>query len=113
MRQLIWIVALIAAGTAFAEETKAPAAPPAVVKAAPVKTHDVEAEIVAIDATAKTITIKGNPDNTVPVEGRALTALKGHKAGDKVTLVCRDNEKGEHLGVVGIKPAKPAAPAAH
>jgi hypothetical protein len=112
MRQLIWLVALIAAGTAFAQETKAPAAPAPVVKAAPVKTHDVEAEIVAIDETAKTLTIKGSPDNkTVPVEGKALATLKTHKAGDKVTLVCRDNEKGEHQAVMAIKPAKPVAPA--
>lgn len=112
MKKLVWLVALVFAGTAFAEETKAPAAPAPVAKAAPVKTHDVEAEIVAVDETAKTLTIKGSPDNkTVPVEGKALATLKAHKAGDKVTLVCRDNDKGEHQSVVGIKPAKPAAPA--
>jgi len=119
MKNLIWLVALAFVGTALAEETKAPAhstkAPAAATtKAAPAKTHEVAAEIVAVDATAKTITIKGDPDNkTVPVEGKALASLKSHKAGDKVTLVCRDNDKGEHQAVVAIKASKPAAPAAN
>jgi len=117
MKNLVWLVALAFVGTALAEQTKTPATdtkPAATTKAAPAKTHDVEAEIVAVDATAKTITIKGDPDNkTVPVEGKALASLKTQKAGDKVTLVCRDNDKGEHQAVVAIKAAKPAAPAAH
>jgi hypothetical protein len=109
MRQLLWLVSLVAAGAAFAEETKAPAAP-AVVRAAPIKVHDVEAEIVAIDEAAKTLTIKGNPDKTVPVEGNALARLKTHKPGDKVTLVCRDNDAGEHQAVVAIKPPRQEVP---
>lgn len=114
MKNLVWLLALAFAGTALAEQAKAPAKPAAhSTKAAAVKTHDVDAEIVAVDETAKTITIKGDPDNkTVPVEGKALATLKAHKAGDKVTLVCRDNEKGEHQAVLAIKPVK-AAPATH
>ena len=115
MKNLVLLAALVFAGSVFAEETKAPAKPahPAhAVKAAPAKTHDVEAEIVSVDATAKTVTIKGDPENkTVPVQGKALAGLSSHKAGDKVTLVCLDNDKGEHQAVVAFKPAKPAAPA--
>jgi hypothetical protein len=70
------------------------------------KTHEVEAEIVSYDATAKTLTIKGTPDNkTVPVDAKAVASVKELKAGDKVTLQCRDNDKGEHLGVAGVKHA--------
>ena len=37
------------------------------------------------------------------------------KPGDKTTLLCRDNAKGEHQAVAGVKPthaAKAVAPAA-
>ena len=70
------------------------------------KTHEVEAEIVSYDATAKTLTVKGTPDNkTVPVEAKAVASVKNLKAGDKVTLLCHDNDKGEHIGVAGVKAA--------
>jgi hypothetical protein len=70
------------------------------------KTHEVEAEIVSYDAAAKTLTIKGTPDNmTVPVDAKAVAAVKELKAGDKATLFCRDNEKGEHQAVAGVKHA--------
>jgi glucose/arabinose dehydrogenase len=70
------------------------------------KTHEVEAEIVSYDAAAKTLTIKGTPDNTtVPVDAKAVASVKELKAGDKATLLCRDNEKGEHQAVAGVKHA--------
>jgi hypothetical protein len=74
-------------------------------------THEVAAEVVSVDATAKTITIKGEKDNkTVPVDEKALAAVTELKAGQKVTLICRDNAKGEHQAVAGVKAeaAKPA-----
>jgi hypothetical protein len=70
------------------------------------KTHEVEAEIVSYDAAAKTLTIKGTPDNaTFPVDAKAVASVKELKAGDKATLLCRDNEKGEHQAVAGVKHA--------
>lgn len=87
---------------------------PAATKAAPAveKTHDVAAEIVSVDGVKKTVTIKGEKDNmTAPVDEKAWTSVKDLKAGQKVTLICRDNEKGEHLGVSGVK-AEAKAPAA-
>ena len=91
-----------------APETKAKAEKPAKAEATLAgKTHEVEAEIVSYDATAKTLTIKGTPDNkTVPVEAKAVASVKDLKAGDKVTLICKDNDKGEHQAVAGVKPAK-------
>jgi len=75
---------------------------------AEMKKHDVPAEVVSVDAAAKTITIKGDDGQpkTVPVSGDAVKSLETVKAGDKVVLTCMDNEKGEHQSVTAIKPAK-------
>lgn len=92
---------LFVAGVALAQAAK-----PAAAKQ---KTHQVNAEVVSADAAAKTITIKGEKGNqTMPCEGAAVAALKTVKAGEKVDLTCRDNEKGEHQAVTAIKPAKKA-----
>lgn len=89
---------------AKAEKVQAPAAKTEA--ALTTKTHEVEAEIVSFDATAKTVTIKGSPDNkTVPVDAKAVASVKELKAGDKVTLLCRDDEKGAHQAVAGVKNA--------
>ena len=125
MKKFALMFALVGiAGIAAAQDTKpvtpaqdtkavAPAkdAQPAKVEAikaetAATKTHEVEAEIVSYDAAKKTLTIKGTPDNkTVPVEAKAVAAVKDLKAGEKVTLLCHDNDKGEHTGVAGVKAA--------
>lgn len=71
------------------------------------KTHQFTAEFVSGDAQAKTVTVKGADGNTVtlPAEGKALEALSTLKAGDQITLTCRDNEKGEHQAIVSITKA--------
>ena len=43
------------------------------------------------------------------MDAKAASALKTVKAGDKVTVTCWDNAKGEHVKVVAIAPAKAAA----
>jgi hypothetical protein len=71
------------------------------------KTHEVQAEVVSADTTRHTLTIKGDKDNkTVPVDHKALASLRTVKAGDKVTLTCWDNAKGEHVKITAIAPAK-------
>jgi hypothetical protein len=68
------------------------------------KTHEVSAEIVSVDPVAKTVTIKGDQGNkTVPVEEKAVAQVKDLKAGQKVTLICKDDEKGAHQAVAGVK----------
>ena len=69
------------------------------------KTHQMKATIVSIDMEGKTITIKDEKgeQKTAPVMDKAVEELKTVKAGDKVTLTCQDNEKGEHQGVTEIK----------
>jgi hypothetical protein len=107
---LLLCTLMVVAGAAFAmQATTAPAtqAAPAMDTA---KTHVVEAEIVSADTTAKTLTLKGDPENkTVKVEGAAAENLKDLKAGEKVKLTCRDNAKGEHQAVTHITVEKAAA----
>jgi FtsP/CotA-like multicopper oxidase with cupredoxin domain len=100
---LLCAVALVAVANlaAKADEAK-PAAAPAKQATAAEKTHVVEAEVVSADATAKTLTIKGEPNKTVAVDASAVGSLKDLKAGDKVKLTCRDNDKGEHQAVTKI-----------
>jgi hypothetical protein len=117
MKKLALMFALVGvAGIAAAQDTKPATAPKAVkadkaqaVKAEATvagKTHEVEAEIVSYDAAKKTLTLKGTPDNkTVPVDAKAVASVKDLKAGEKVTLLCRDNDKGEHQAIAGVKPA--------
>jgi hypothetical protein len=67
------------------------------------KSHEVQAEVVSADPAKSTLTIKGDKDNkTVPVDKKAWASLKTVKAGDKVTLTCWDNAKGEHVKVTAI-----------
>lgn len=69
--------------------------------------HDVSGTVVAVDTTKNTLTIKGadGKDGTAPVEGDALKQLATIKAGDKVTVTCRDDDKGQHAAVSAIKKA--------
>jgi len=69
------------------------------------KTHDEKAEVVSVDTAAKTITIKDEKgeSHTAPLLGKALDEAKSLKAGDKVSVTCKDKETGEHEGVTAIK----------
>jgi len=109
MKKLALLFALaLTAGAVYAQDAKAPATTKAPETMAAPKTHEVNAEVVSVDAAAKTITVKGEKDNkTVPVDEKALASVKDLKAGQKVTLLCRDNEKGEHVAVTGVKTAAP------
>jgi hypothetical protein len=98
----------VVAGVASAAQATAPAKP-AKPMATTMKTHVVEAEVVSADATAKTVTIKGDPNKTMPVEGMAVSHLKDLKAGEKVKLTCRDNEMGEHQAITHITVEKALA----
>jgi len=100
MRKLALLLSvLLVAGVASAQTT----APAKAKDTAPaVKTHVVEAEVVSADATAKTLTIKGDPNKTVAVDTAAVGSLKNLKSGDKVKLTCRDDAKGEHQAITHI-----------
>ena len=81
------------------------AALPAAAWAGTTKTHNTTAQVVSIDAKAKTITLKDEQgeSHTAPLMGKAVDEAKHLKVGDKVTATCQDNEKGEHQGVTALK----------
>jgi putative heme degradation protein len=87
--------AMIVAGAALAAETKS------ATKSATAKTHVVEAEVVSADVAA----------STVKVDTAAAASLKTLKAGEKVKLTCKDNDKGEHEAITHITVEKAPAPA--
>src|SRR6185295_859847 len=92
-------------GVAMAADPKPVAKPTqaATTQAAAGKTHVVEAEVVSADPTASTLTIKGEKENAIlKVDAPAASHLKALKAGQKVKLPCRDNDKGEHEAVTHI-----------
>jgi hypothetical protein len=96
-------LAFVAAATAPLALAAAPKAPAHSHAAMAGKTHAVEAEVVSADNAKHTLTIKGETENkTVPVDHKALASLRTLKAGDKVTLTCWDNAKGEHVKVTAI-----------
>ena len=103
--------ALLVAGVASAATpAKSQATTPAKSSTAAMKTHVVEAEVVSADATAKTLTVKTDKgESTVKVDAAASSHLKTLKAGEKVKLTCRDNEKGEHEAVTHITVEKAPA----
>lgn len=67
--------------------------------------HEVTAEIVAVDPETNTLTmvLEDGSTATRPVEGEAVKMLSILKPGDKVAVLCRDNENGEHEAFAGIK----------
>ena len=72
------------------------------------KTHDVQVTVVSVNADGKTMTIKGpdGAEKTVPVTGQAIGKIKSVQPGQTVTVVCTDNEKGEHESISDIKMEK-------
>lgn len=105
MKKLALLLSLVFVAGVAAQEAKKAEPAQAADKAVTVKTHEVQAEIVSVASDGKTLTIKGEKENkTVPVDEKAVAAVKALKAGDKATLICRDTDKGEHEAVTGVKP---------
>jgi len=112
---------LSVAGLSFAAEQKAA---PAAEKKAPAKVKQVTGEVAAVDAAAKTLTIKGKKgdvslmadDKTTVKVGKEKKTLADVKAGDKATVkyVEMDGKNTAKSIVVSAAPAKKekkAAPA--
>ncbi len=104
MKKLALLLSLVFVAGVVAQEAKKAEPAQAPEKAVTIKTHEVQAEVVSVSPDGKTLTIKGEKENkTVPVDEKAMAAVKALKAGDKTTLICRDSEKGEHQAVTGVK----------
>jgi hypothetical protein len=68
--------------------------------------HGMNATIVGLDT--KTITLKVSDAMetvTVPLEGQALAEVIAFKPSEEVSVMCKDNAKGEHGAVFAIAPA--------
>lgn len=65
----------------------------------------VTGRVVAANSVAKTLIIisEYGKSSTTQVEGDAVKMLAGLKPGDQVALMCRENDKGEHEAITGIK----------
>lgn len=72
------------------------------------KTHKMNVQVVSVDAKGKMITVKDEKgeSHTAPVMGDAVAQLDKITAGEKVTLTCQDDEKGNHKGVIAIHKMK-------
>jgi hypothetical protein len=81
---------------------------PALALAANYKYHDLDGEFVSADTKTNTFMVKFDDGSTSSgkAEGAAAKSLGTLKAGDKITITCKDNEKGEHLSATAIKVAK-------
>lgn len=107
-------------GLSFAaDEMKATPAPTPAKKMAPAKVKIVTGEVVAVDAAAKMITIKGKKGEVaLSVEDKAAAKLADIKVGDKATARYKEIE-GKNVATNVTKKAAPkkaakkeAAPAA-
>ena len=78
---------------------------PAAAAAGTFKYHDVAATFVSADTKANTFTIKFDDGSTSsgPAEGDAVKALGTLKAGDKVSVTCKDGADGKHISATAIK----------
>jgi hypothetical protein len=115
MKKLTLLFAMLFAASAAmaAESTTTDKSAPAKADAkaaAATTSHDVTAEVVSADPMKNEITLKDEKgkSQTAPVQGSAIASLKTVKAGDKITVTCMDDEKGQHKAVTAIKPATAA-----
>ena len=120
---------LSVAGLSFAAEEKKPAAPmmekkeapakmeekkPMEEKKAPAKVHQVTGDVAAVDAAAKTLTVKGKKgdvalmadDKTAVMVGKEKKALADVKVGDKVMVKYAEKEGKNIAKNIVVKPAK-------
>lgn len=103
------------AAPAKVEEKKAPAKEEkAVEKKAPAKVKMVTGDVAAVDAKAKTITVKGKKgditamvdDKTKIMMGKDVKTLADVKAGDKVTVKYSETDGKMTAKSIAIKPAE-------
>ncbi|HEY2941079.1 MAG TPA: hypothetical protein VGN09_01465 [Vicinamibacteria bacterium] len=111
MKRLSLVLALAVA--AYAASVPAVSAATHHSKSSAAKLHAIKAdgEVVSVDTTAKTATVKvGGEEMTHPVKGKAAIAELGKlKAGDKVHVTVMANAANEHQYISSIRPATAAS----
>ena len=111
MKKIVVALFVAAATAAVASAQTAPAstrmsqAKPAHTKAMMDKAHTMKAEVVSVDAAAKSITVKASSgsNETLTAAGGAVAALSKVKAGDWVTITAHDTTATR---IIKAKPAK-------
>ncbi len=103
------LFAFSVAGLTFAAEQKAAE------KKAPAKVNQISGEVVAVDAKAKTLTVKGaKGDVALSLEEKSSVKLADIKTGDRVVVKYKEMD-GKNVAISVAKKAaekKEAAPAA-
>lgn len=111
---LVFATATFAAAQAPAPEAAKPVESKAPEARKPAKTHKVEAEIVTADVEKRSLTFKtASGETTAPVGALANYRLKKVKAGDKVTLTCKDGatpDECAEVSFIKVTDAPAAAP---
>lgn len=121
---IVAVLFVLSVGFAFAADQKAapsaasaPAketAPAKAEKKAPAKVHQVTGEVAAVDATAKTLTVKGKKgdvaiaadDKTSVMVGKEKKALADVKVGDKVMVKYAEMDGKNVAKSVTVSPKK-------
>ncbi len=108
----VLFVFAVASMSFAAEEKKAETAP--MEKKSPAKVKQVTGEVTAVDAKAKTVTVKGKKgdvtamidDKTKIMMGKDTKTLADVKAGDKVTLKYSEADGKMMAKSIAVKPAE-------
>lgn len=108
----VLFVFAVASMSFAAEEKKAETVP--MEKKSPAKVKQVTGEVTAVDAKAKTVTVKGKKgdvtamidDKTKIMMGKDTKTLADVKAGDKVTLKYSEADGKMMAKSIAVKPAE-------
>jgi len=110
---VLFVLSVVGFCFAAGDTTAAPAeTKEAPAKKAPAKVHQVTGEVVAVDATAKTLTVKGKKEEVaLSADDKVAAKLADIKVGDKVTVKYMEME-GKKVAIhIVAKKAKMEKPA--
>lgn len=115
MRASILLLAIVSTATltSSAAQPTTPSIQAAEEVAAQPAASELQGEVIAVDAEKKTLKLKAETGGDSPaelelaVEAEALTVLPELKAGEQVTVVCREGTSGDKCLVTAIKKAEP------
>ncbi|MGD0884738.1 MAG: hypothetical protein ABSA46_07690 [Thermodesulfovibrionales bacterium] len=90
---VLFVLSVVGFCFAADEMNAAPAATTAPAKKAPAKVHHITGEVVAVDAAAKTLTVKAKKEDVaLSADDKAAAKLADVKVGDKVMVTYKEVE---------------------